>query len=259
MSIASKFSKARSIVDPTYRLARKRNDELQHWIRELEHLDQWFNRRSTDWWGIKPPTKPLNPTDNWKVNAVMTMHAMRPSYHEELQIEGNHFAGRRVLEIGCGPLVPILQFSDCERHGVDQLNGSYIDIGWPLYGYDAKLISCPAEKLPYPDGYFDAVISVNALDHVDDFGAVCSEMQRVLKKGGEVRFAVEYHKPTIAEPLELDDGQILAAFNKCDLKCIVNRSQAEMFEAMATRYDLIKSQLNRFGEDRVVTWAGVKA
>jgi hypothetical protein len=45
---------------------------------------------------------------------------MSPSYHVELQLDADAFAGKRVLEIGCGPLVPILQFDDCERHGVDR-------------------------------------------------------------------------------------------------------------------------------------------
>jgi ubiquinone/menaquinone biosynthesis C-methylase UbiE len=53
--------------------------------------------------------------------------------------------------------------------------------------------------MPYPDAYFDAVISVNALDHVDDFERVASEMQRVLRKGGGIYFEVECHAPAVTE------------------------------------------------------------
>jgi ubiquinone/menaquinone biosynthesis C-methylase UbiE len=258
MNIAGKLSKARAIIDPNYRQQRKYEAELQYWRSELQHLDRWFNRREVDWWGIRPPTRPLTPTDNWIVNAILTMHDLRPSYHEELKIGGDHFAGRRVLEVGNGPLAPVLQFNNCERHGVDPLNNSYLEAGWPLFAYDAKFLSIGAEKLPYPDGYFDAVISVNALDHVDDFGSVASEMQRVLKKGGELRFEVEYHTPTVNEPHQLDDAQVRAAFNQSNLEVVVNRSGREMFTEMAKRFNLLENQFERFDKERFVTWVGTK-
>jgi ubiquinone/menaquinone biosynthesis C-methylase UbiE len=85
-----------------------------------------------------------------------------------------------------------------------------------LYEYDVKVISFGAEKLPYPDNYFDAVLSVNALDHVDDFDQVAAEIQRVVKPGGEIRFEVEYHAPTVTEPLSLDDNKVREAFSKSE-------------------------------------------
>jgi len=259
MDFARRFRKARSIIDPAYRMRQKYEAEISYWQGELKHLDRWFNHRDTDWWGIEPPTKPLNLSNNWIVNAVLTMHALRPSYHEELKLERNHFTDRRILEVGNGPLAPILQFDNCERHGVDPLNNTYMQAGWPLFEYDAKFLSLGAEKLPYPDGYFDAVISVNALDHVDDFSRVASEMQRVLKPGGEVRFEVEYHRPTTTEPLELDDDRVRAAFDRCDMNVVINRSGREMFTEMAKRYNLLQNQFERFDEERFVTWSGAKS
>jgi hypothetical protein len=99
----------------------------------MKLLADWFTQGTADWWGIKPPRadQKLNVSKNWVVNAVMTMHAMRPIYTEELKIDRKHFAGRRVLEIGNGPLAPILQFENCERHGVDPLNNLYMASGWP--------------------------------------------------------------------------------------------------------------------------------
>src|SRR5206468_1167677 len=131
-----------------------------YWRGELQRLELWFVKGTTDWWGIKPPTpaQKKNLSSSWIINAVMTMHALRPSYHEELKIGRDHFLGGRILEIGNGPLIPILQFDNCERHGVDPLNNMYMKAGWPLFGYDAKILSMGAETLPYPDGYFDAVV-----------------------------------------------------------------------------------------------------
>lgn len=184
--------------------------------------------------------------------------ALRPSYHEELKIGRDHFIGRRVLEIGNGPLAPILQFDGCERHGVDTPNNMYMNAGWPLFGYDARLLSIGAETLPYPDGYFEAVISVNALDHVDDFGKVAAEMQRVLQSGGELRFEVEYHEPTVPEPLQLDDDKVRQAFRSSDMEVICKRTGREMFTELARRFDLLSNQFERFRDERFVTWSGRK-
>ena len=63
-----------------------------------------------------------------------------------------------------------------------------------MYDLDARLLNVHGENLPYPDNWFDSVISVNALDHVDDFQAVAKEMIRVVKTGGRIVFEVEYHQ-----------------------------------------------------------------
>lgn len=61
--------------------------------------------------------------------------------------------------------------------------------------------AAPAEAIPYPDGYFDLVSSINSLDHVDDVAAALAEMCRVLRPGGMLLLVVEIHpSPTIAEP-----------------------------------------------------------
>src|SRR5437868_2675757 len=206
-------------LNPAYQLKRKHEAELAYWQSELKHLKKWFEDGTTDWWGIRPPSasQKLAVSRLWTVNAVATMHAIRPTYTEELCVERDHFTGSCVLEIGSGPLAPILQFTDCTRHCVDPLTNLYMAAGWPLFEYDAKFLGVRGECLPYPDGYFDAVISVNALDHVDDFERVASEIQRVLRRGGGIHFEVEYHGPTVTEPVKLSDTRIVKAFSSCDL------------------------------------------
>lgn len=248
-------------VNPSYRLKRKHDAEIFYWKSELKHLKEWFQDGSTDWWGMRPPTpeQKLNVSELWIVNAVMTMHYLRPSYAEELRIKPDCFTGKRVLEVGSGPLAPILQFSDCIRHCIDPLSNMYLAAGWPLFEYDAKFINIAGEALPYPDGYFDAAISVNALDHVDDFERVVSQIQRVLRKGGGVYFEVEYHEPTVTEPIKLNDSRVMKAFSECQLEMIVNRTGREMFEALVKRFDLLPNQFERFGDaERFVTWHGVR-
>lgn len=246
-------------MSSTYRLKRKHEEELQYWRGELKRLGDWFEKGSTDWWGIRPPTgeQKLNGSEMWETNAVLTMHSIRPNYFEELQLGRDYFSGKKVLEIGSGPLAPILQFSGCIRHCVDPLAGMYLAAGWPLFDYDAKFFSIRAESLPYPDGYFDAGISVNALDHVDDFGRVASEMQRVVKRGGGLYFEVEYHSPTVTEPISLSDARVVEAFSRCELKKVVSRSGREMFAALVKRFDLLPNH-PRFGEETFTTWHAVR-
>jgi ubiquinone/menaquinone biosynthesis C-methylase UbiE len=187
----------------------------------------------------------------------MTRHALRPSYLEKLRIERDTLRGKCVLEVGCGPLAPILQFTDCTRHCVDPLVNMYMAAGWPLFEYDAKFINTGGEALPYPDGYFDAVISANALDHVDDFEQVGSEIQRVLRRGGQVYLEVEYHAPTVTEPLRLDDSRVLRAFSGCDLQAVIRRSGRERIEALTRRFGLVPFSSQHL-EGRFCTWHGVR-
>ena len=182
---------------------------------------------------------------------------MRPHYTERLRIEPDHFRGQRVLEIGCGPLAPILQFHDCARHCVDPLVDLYMAAGWPLFEYDAKFINAVAQSLPYHDGYFDSVISVNALDHVDDFERVASTIQRVLRPGGRTYFEVEYHLPTVTEPITLNDTRVVGAFSQCELTPVIRRSGRELYEATVKRFDLLPFDFQHF-DGQFCTWHGVK-
>ena len=247
-------------ASPAYRLKRKHDSELAYWREELKHLRDWFQTGTRDWWGLKPPTpeQKLNISDLWVVNAVATRNALRPTYLERLRIERDHFAGKRALEVGCGPMAPILQFADCARHCVDPLINLYMEAGWPLFAYDARFINTGGESLPYPDGYLDAVISVNALDHVDDFERVAREMQRVLKPGGGTYFEVEYHPPTVTEPLHLSDKRVQDAFSSCDLKLVASRSGQELFDALVRRFNLDTFDFQHFGAERFCTWHGIR-
>ena len=70
--------------------------------------------------------------------------------------------------------------------------------------------------MPFSDNSFDAIISVNAMDHFDDLQKVSSEIKRILKTDGRVRFHIHYHVSTILEPNELNDEIIKSFFSWCD-------------------------------------------
>ena len=49
---------------------------------------------------------------------------------------------------------------------------------------DATFQLAACEALPYPDNFFDLVLSHEVIEHVEDDGATAAEMVRVLKPGG---------------------------------------------------------------------------
>ena len=154
-------------------------------------------------------------------------------------------------------MAPILQFSDCSRHGLDPLVDLYLQSGWPLYDYDVKFVCAKGESMPYVDSYFDAVVSVNALDHVDNFRRVASETQRVVKVGGELYFEIEYHQPTVNEPQRLNDAVVLESFAASEMRKVCERGKREMFRAIVKRFGLLPGRFDHFTDEQgFVTWHG---
>jgi ubiquinone/menaquinone biosynthesis C-methylase UbiE len=115
-----------------------------------------------------------------------------------------------------------------------------------------KMCSAHAENMPYPNGYFDVALSVNALDHVDDFQAVATELERVLKPGGNVYFEVDYHEPTVTEPISLNDEIILRAFRRCQLTKVAEAGKADAYKATGTYNPQAPN------DDSLVLWHGTR-
>jgi SAM-dependent methyltransferase len=118
-------------------------------------------------------------------------------------LERAAYAGRRVLDVGCGPRGS-LEWATmaAERVGVDPLADAYRALGTDRH--QMRYVSAPAESLPFPDGAFDVVSSFNALDHVGDSRRVAAEIARVTRPGGLGLILVEVnHQPTPTEPQTL--------------------------------------------------------
>lgn len=95
----------------------------------------------------------------------------------------------RVLDLGCA-----------FGYGTRQLRGRY-----ETYGHDlstdyverarrsvpgAAFTQGPADRVPYPDGFFDGVLLLDVLEHVPDEGDVVDEIARVLRPGGRLVVSV---------------------------------------------------------------------
>jgi SAM-dependent methyltransferase len=89
--------------------------------------------------------------------------------------------------------------------GLDPLVPAYLKLGADKHKME-YVASC-SENIPFPDGHFDIVACLNALDHVDDLDATIREVKRVTKRGGFFLLSVEInHPPTSTEPITIDDG-----------------------------------------------------
>ena len=88
------------------------------------------------------------------------------------------------------------------RVGLDPLAGDYRELG--IDAHPMEYVAAGAEAMPFDDGSFDVVTSLNSLDHVDDLDRAVAEIKRVLRPGGHLVLVVEVgHEPTWSEPQEL--------------------------------------------------------
>ena len=96
----------------------------------------------------------------------------------------------RILEVGCGSgglLAAAL------RRGMD-IRGADVALRWLVVarrrlrdiGLDAPIVAASAERLPWPDATFDALVADSLLEHLDDPAVALREFARVLKPGGEL-------------------------------------------------------------------------
>jgi ubiquinone/menaquinone biosynthesis C-methylase UbiE len=95
-----------------------------------------------------------------------------------------------------------------------------------------------SEELPFGDGEFDVVASINALDHVDDLARTAAEIKRVTRSGGHFVLAVEVgHDPTWTEPQSLswDACEVFAPEFEVVTRGEYERGEGWMFDAALRR------------------------
>jgi SAM-dependent methyltransferase len=122
---------------------------------------------------------PVGPNKYWEYPFVLKNLDLKP--------------GLRILDAGCGraPLQFLLSELGMEVHGIDP----YENVGWHgidrrlarKYGLSIEYRVEGMEKIGYPDGFFDRVMSVSVLEHVrarpvrDELKTPQSEEDRLLQ------------------------------------------------------------------------------
>jgi SAM-dependent methyltransferase len=210
----------------------KQRTELYYWNWLIKQCTKWYQGELHSLYEHPTPSENEKVTDySLKENALRTWTRVDSNkYLDHLLVPADYFKGMNVLDIGCGPIPYALVFTGCRIFGLDQLIEFYRNLGYPIDGYSDRLvyIKGSAERIPVDDGFFDAVVSVNAIDHVDDFGNAAKEVSRVLKSGGILRFEAHYHKPTVCEPWRLNDDLVLKHFRHLGIKKICQRDATEL-------------------------------
>ena len=92
--------------------------------------------------------------------------------------------GKRILDVGCGlgMYVKKMRAFSQEVYGVDIDQEKVAEASQTL----PNIYLAPAEKLPFPDGFFDLVLLHEVIEHVEDDRQAIREAHRVSKEGGRI-------------------------------------------------------------------------
>jgi SAM-dependent methyltransferase len=121
----------------------------------------------------------------------------------------------RLLDLGCGVGHSYHLLAGRETVGVD------IDAG-ALEGQDRETHVADMRDLPFPDGRFSSVLSVQSLEHVPDPERVVAEAARVVAPDGVVIF-VTPNRLTLGRPDEIIDPYHHVEFEAGELESLCSR------------------------------------
>jgi len=197
----------------------KYDEERKFWADEISRYVKWYRGeiRSKEMYGVRCPDSKtqIRRFETEQLNAIETwINCDKWRYCRHLIIEPTYFSGKIILEVGCGPLGLSRFFAGAKVTGIDPLHTHYSECGYPIHMNSIINEDLRIEDFNAPDESFDAVISVNAIDHVDDFKAAIAQCERVCRSDGEIRIEVHYHAATVTEPHVLTDSDVGAAFSK---------------------------------------------
>lgn len=140
----------------------------------------------------------------------------RHSHYKRLMVaiageqDSGFVADKIVADFGCGPRGSLAWASEARlRLGIDVLATRYWNAFDDLADQGMVYVTSTEQRIPLPSGFVDLMFSVNALDHVADFPAMCEELFRVLKPGGLLMASLNLDEPpTAEEPQRLDEAAI---------------------------------------------------
>jgi ubiquinone/menaquinone biosynthesis C-methylase UbiE len=115
---------------------------------------------------------------------------------DELASRGWVTQRQKILDVGAGQggLVLELLARGADAYGVEpgEEFASVARLRLDEAGYDpARILVKNAESLPFADGFFDYVISLQVLEHVQNPAGVLGEIFRVLRPGGQFQLNCE--------------------------------------------------------------------
>jgi len=212
------------IVRIRYSMLTKEESECDFWEKEIEDIvswacgdiELWGNRLHDDF--LIDSSKDVPNLIEQSLMLWLEKYQM-PKYLSDLHMVGSNFTGKTVVDIGSGPFPSMAVLNKCNILSLDPLINDYRKMGYMINVPNNTYLQCDSENICLPDNSVDLIVSVNALDHVNNFEKTCLEMKRILKPSGKIRLHLHYHPSTKSEPIELTDERVLAAIGR-DLKMI---------------------------------------
>jgi SAM-dependent methyltransferase len=147
-------------------------------------------------------------------------------------VDFNGYAGKSVLEVGCGAGVDLARFAKGGAlvTGVD-LSSSAIDLAranFAQQGLSGQLEVADGERLPFPDGSFDVVFAHGVVQYTAHPERLVGECRRVLKAGGDAVFQV-YNRVSwlnalsqlMKVGLEHEDAPVLLTFSIPEFRALL--------------------------------------
>jgi ubiquinone/menaquinone biosynthesis C-methylase UbiE len=97
-----------------------------------------------------------------------------------------------ILEVGCGTGIYSTHWikSSIKFYGLDISRGMLRRAATKIDSDKTLFVEADAEHLPFSDASFDAVLSVNAIEHLDDISMALKEMKQVCRDGGKIVLSV---------------------------------------------------------------------
>ncbi|MEM3373585.1 MAG: methyltransferase domain-containing protein [Candidatus Woesearchaeota archaeon] len=110
----------------------------------------------------------------------------------------------KLLDVGCGTGLTTIPWN-CELYGIDPAK-KLLERAHKLGENNKKIIykQAQAENIPYPDNYFDFVISITAIQNFEDIEKGLSEIKRVGKKKFILSFLKKSKKSDFIKKLIYD-------------------------------------------------------
>lgn len=107
----------------------------------------------------------------------------------------NHFAPRRVLDVGCakGILVTALRDIEIEALGVD-ISEYAISNAPENIRADLQKVDLNREPLPFENEYFDFVTFWGTIEYLNNHSLIIREINRVLRDGGVINVTTLYKR-----------------------------------------------------------------
>lgn len=187
----------------------------------------------------------------------------------------DRWAGKRVLELGCGAGSDLLRFAKAGARatGIDlsPRSASLAKTRLRLYNCQGNVLIADAEQLPFKTDSFDLVYSWGVLHHTPDTQQAIKEVYRVTKPGREICIMLYHRHSLVALQMYLMYGlfafkpfrslkDILArhhespgtkAYTEAEVRQLFSAFKDVKIKVHLTPYDL------RYGRDRYLPkWVG---